>query len=133
MVSLKQTSIIYSDLMMNFDVHPIKGDLVRAVNESAVKRSIRNLLLTNKNERFFQPNLGSNIQQYLFDLMTPQSAQNLQDAIEETINNYEPRASLIGVRVTPDYDNDKYNIIVAFYIKNLTNVVNLNISLQRLR
>jgi phage baseplate assembly protein W len=133
MVDTKQTQVVYSDLMMNFDVHPIKKDLIRAINDAAVKRSIRNLLLTTQNERLFQPIIGSNVQQYLFDLISSHTAQNLQDAIIDTINNYEPRAKLIGVRVTPDYDNSLYNVVVAFYITNITNAVTLNINLQTLR
>jgi len=72
MSSIFQNKIIYSDILSNFNIHPIKKDLVRLTNEEAVKKSIINLIFTNKGERPFQPFIGSSIRQYLFELMSPQ-------------------------------------------------------------
>lgn len=133
MTSTRQTDVIYSDLMMDFDMHPVKKDLVRSVNEASVKRSIRNLIMTSKGERLFNGQLGSNVRQYLFEPMTPHVQFDLQRAIEQTINNYEPRARLINVVVTPDYANNAYNVKVLFYIINRTDPITLAITLERLR
>lgn len=128
-----QTDVIYSDIMMDFDVHPVKKDVVRAVNEAAVKKSIRNLILTGKRERLFQPEIGSNVKQYLFELMSPHTADDIRAAIEQTIKNYEPRAKLIGVRVSPDYNNGSYAVLIAFYVTTITEPTSMNIRLEMIR
>lgn len=127
------TEIIYSDILMDFDIHPVKHDLVRAINEAAVKRSIRNLLLTRRGERPFNYALGSGIHQFLFENMTPQTSVALQSAIENTINNHEPRVRLIGVTVTPVYEQNLYNVQITFYIINRPDPVTFNVSLERTR
>jgi len=124
---------LYSDMLTNFDIHPVKRDLVRVVNEAAVKRSIRNLLFLNKTERYFRSNVGSGIRNYLFEPMTPHTAIGLRQEVEQTLNNFEPRINLIEVTVTPDYDNNSYAIGLLFYVINKTNPVQYSISLERLR
>ena len=62
------TEEFYSDFQTNFTIHPIKKDLTRLVNEDSVKRSIKNILLTNYYERRFRPRFGANIRKYLFNV-----------------------------------------------------------------
>lgn len=133
MVQTTQTDVIYSDILMDFDIHPVKKDVVRTINETAVKRSIRNLILTGQGERLFQPNIGSNVKQYLFEPATPHTAYDIKQAIEQTINNYETRAELIGVKVTPNFTEDSYNVVIVFNIKNKPTPITLNIDLERIR
>ena len=126
-------SVIYSDLFTNFVVHPELNDLVVKKNEESVKQAIRNLILTNKYERPFQPNLGSNIQNYLFEPITSITTKNIQDEITSTIENYEPRAQLISVVVTPYIDENAYAITITFYILNSSTPVTLSTILYRVR
>ena len=94
-------SLLYSDLFTNFVVHPELHDLVLKKNEDSVKQSVLNLVLTNRYERPFQPTLGGNIRNYLFEPISSVTSEALRTAIETTINNYEPRAKLISIAVTP--------------------------------
>lgn len=126
-------SELYSDFFTNLDVHPETGDLVRRVNEDAVKVSVMNIILTNKYERPFNPNFGSNIRNYLFEPITPITTQNLITAISSAIKNYEPRANLINVNVTPYIDEQAYAVSVVFSILNISNSVTLNTILSRVR
>ena len=101
---LKKKLSIYSDLRKDMEVNPITNDLALKTDEESVKESLKNLILTNKGERLFQPNLGSDVVKSLFDNMTPASIKVLETSIKSTINNYEPRASVLNVEVLPYYD-----------------------------
>ena len=75
--------IVYSDFYTDLNKHPLRNTLLRKTNVDAVKQSVRNLLLTNKGERLFQPNLGGNIQAMLFEHITPQTFITMQDHIKD--------------------------------------------------
>jgi phage baseplate assembly protein W len=106
----------FKDLSMSFQVNPINYDLIAIKNETAIARSIRNLVLTYPGERFFNENLGSKVSRSLFENIDDISASVIKDEIENTINNYEPRVDLIDVIVDPDYDNNNFNVTVNYYI-----------------
>jgi phage baseplate assembly protein W len=106
----------FKDLSMSFQVNPINYDLIALKNESAIARSIRNLVLTYPGERFFNENLGSKVSRSLFENIDEISSSVIKDEIENTINNYEPRVDLIDVIVDPDYDNNNFNVTVNYYI-----------------
>jgi phage baseplate assembly protein W len=114
-------------------VHPDNHDLVIKKNEEAVKTAIRNLILTNKYERPFQPNFGSNIKKFLFDPINQITQQNIKDEITNTIETYEPRANLIEVRVTPYLDDNAYRVTIVFSIININTPITLNTFLYRIR
>jgi phage baseplate assembly protein W len=113
---VKRVSKDFKDLSMSFQVNPINYDLIALKNESAISRSIRNLVLTYPEERFFNQNLGSKVSRSLFENIDDISASVIKDEIENTINNYEPRVDLISVVVDPDYDNNNFNVTVNYYI-----------------
>lgn len=124
---------LYSDFFADLTVHPNTGDLVRYTNEDAVRRSIRNLLLTNKYERPFNPNLGSNINKILFEPISTVSSSLLKTYVEETINNYEKRAKIIETSVVADELNQSYKVTVYFYVINKPDPVGLAVTLYRIR
>jgi len=106
----------FKDLSMSFQVNPINYDLIALKNETAIARSIRNLVLTYPGEKFFNENLGSKVSRSLFDNIDEISASVIKDEIENTIQNYEPRVDLINIVVDPDYDNNNFNVTVNYYI-----------------
>jgi phage baseplate assembly protein W len=126
-------SSYYSDFFTNFTAHPDLGDLVIKKNEDAVKQAIRNLLMTNKYERPFQPSFGGNIRNYLFEPMSAVTQSGLQEEITSVITNYEPRVRLISVVVTPYVEQNAYAITITFYILNITTPVTLQTILYRVR
>lgn len=123
----------YSDLDLTFTMHPIKKDIVLSVDDQAVIRSIRNLVLTNHYERPFHPEIGSNVRKLLFEPISPLTANYIQREIEDTIRNYEPRAKLQQVIVQIEPDANFYSAIISFYINNRTEPTTINFVLQRLR
>lgn len=125
--------ILYSDFTNSFSVSELSNDLVLSKNEQAVKQSIKNLILTERGERLFQPTLGSNIKSTLFELMTPATLKLLEEQVREVINNYEPRAELLKVVVKGLYDQDVVEISVHFYVVNNERVIQLDLILERTR
>jgi phage baseplate assembly protein W len=113
---LERTSKGFKDLSMTFQVNPLNYDIIALKNESAIARSVRNLVLTQPGERFFNQNLGSRISASLFENIDEISASIIRDEIENTINTYEPRVSLINVVVSPNYDNNEFNVTVQYRI-----------------
>lgn len=123
----------YSDFKIDFDPHPITGDLLVASNADSVKRSIRNLLLTGTYERMYRPYIGSGLQKYLFELVTPVNAYLIERSIITTINNFEPRAKLVSVVVNVMPDENGYTADVSFRILNLPEVFTFKEILRRVR
>ena len=123
----------YKDLDLDFIPHPITKDLVSKINDEAVKRSIRNLVLLNTYEKPFHPEIGSDVRNLLFELATPLTAIRLKNAIQEVIENFEPRAQLLDISVSNDIDNNAFAVTIVFRVINEDRVESLSFSLERLR
>ena len=124
----------YKDLNLNFTRHPITKDITPITDAAAVKRSVRNLVQYGHYEKPFHPEVGSGVRDILFENMTPITANALQRKIQDTIKNFEPRALLASVEVIPNFDNNRYEVIVEFYLQNAPNeLVDISFALERLR
>ena len=113
---LERVSKGFKDLSMTFQVNPINYDLIGLTNETAIARSLRNLVLTYPGERFFNENLGSKISRSLFENLDEITASIIEDEIRNTVENYEPRVSLIEVVVSPDYETSEFNVTISYRI-----------------
>ena len=123
----------YRDLDLFFSKKTNK-DLNKVTDIEAVKRSVRNLILHNTFENPFHPEIGGNVRGLLFENMTPMTSAVIARKIEDTINNFEPRARLVGVKAQPDRDLNGYVVSVFFYVANApTELVELDTFLERLR
>lgn len=116
----------FKDLSMSFQVSPLNYDLIGLKNETAIARSVRNLVLTYNGERFFNQNLGSGVSRLLFENMDPITADAIKDEIERTIVNYEPRVDLTSVDVVPNYDDNEFNVTIRY------NIVGIDVLPQQL-
>ena len=124
----------YIDLDLFFNKKTTSKDISKVTNIQAVKRSVRNLILTNHYEKPFHPEIGSGVRGMLFELMTPLTAQILAKKVEDVIINFEPRARLISVQAIPDLDRNAYEVSVKFYVVNTpTELAELTVFLERLR
>lgn len=124
---------IYSDFLVNMNPHPVSGILLRFVNEKAVTRSIRNLILTNKGERLYQPDVGSSIQAMLFEPMSQFASNTIRKIIEDVITKYEPRAKIINVEVIPQEEQNRYVVTIVYILINRPDPISVNVTLQRVR
>ncbi len=124
----------YTDLDLFFGKKATSKDISKVTDFQAVKRSVRNLVLTNHYEKPFHPEIGSGVRGILFEPMTPLTAYVLTRKIEDVITNFEPRARLIGVNAIPNLDRNEYECTVSFFVVNApTELVYLTIFLERLR
>ena len=123
----------YSDLNLNFTKNPATNDVARLTDIEAVKRAVRNLVLTNEFERPFHPEIGSSIRDLLFETITPLNAVLLEDRIREVIVNFEPRAELTGIQVFDEIDNNQYRVIINFTVLGSSEGTTITEFLQRLR
>ena len=124
----------WRDLDLFFGKKQASKDINKVVDVQAVKRSVRNLVLLNHYEKPFHPEIGSGVRDMLFELMTPITAFILAKKIEDVIENFEPRAKLVGVRALPNLDRNEYEVTVEFYVVNTpTELVDLTIFLEVLR
>ena len=124
----------HRDLDLFFSKKTSTDDVNTLTNVTAIKRSVRNLVLTNPFERPFHPEISSGIRDILFEPMTPITATVLNTKIEDVIENFEPRARLIGVRAQPNLDRNAYEVTIEFYVINApTELIEMSMMLEVLR
>jgi phage baseplate assembly protein W len=123
----------YSDFLADLNFHSVKKDLLRNTNEEAVKGSIRNLLLTNRGERLYDSNIGSDIRKILFENISPAMESVLADLIRTTIENHEPRAKIIDIFVNSDVDSHFVVVTLVFSVINKEEPITLELILNRIR
>ena len=106
----------FKDLSITFKKHPVSDDLVQVKDKAAIVQAITALLLTNKGERPFQPNLGCDVRNMLFEPLDYGSAALIKTAIKETISRYEPRITVENILCDPDYDTNGYDVELFYTI-----------------
>lgn len=130
-ITIQKTVRDFTDFNLNFTKHPISDQLTIKKNAEAVKQSIKNILLTRRGERRFDPNFGSPIYEFLFETPSPVLKSVVQDEIARAIALYEPRAVVTDVIVS--FDNNELRVDVAFLLQNIQTPVNLTVIINRLR
>ena len=124
----------YRDLDLFFSKNQGNGDVNKITGVEAVKRSIRNLVLLNFYEKPFNPEIGSDVRYLLFENMSPLTSVVLARAIEDVIEDFEPRARLISVRAFPNFDRNEYEMTIEFFVVNTpTELVDMTVFLEVLR
>ena len=113
---VQRISKTFRDISMSFKVNPLNDDLIAIKNTTAIARSLRNLVLTAPGERFFNENLGSNVNNLLFENMDDVTASSIKDEIQNTINNYEPRVKLLNTKVSPNYETLEFDVVISYEI-----------------
>jgi phage baseplate assembly protein W len=101
---------------MSFKVNPLTDDLIAIKNQTAIARSIRNLVLTSPGERFFNNEVGSRVNELLFENVDDLTASSVKSEIENTIENYEPRVKLLSTKVSANQDSYEFDVIINYEI-----------------
>jgi phage baseplate assembly protein W len=123
----------YSDLDLDFFAHPTTKDVQVKTGEDAIKRSVRNLIFSNYYEKPFRSEVGSDVPRQLFENMTPFSELVLQNAILDVLRNFEPRISVVDIRVEADEENNGYNVTLYYIILNRNLPAAISMFLERIR
>jgi len=123
----------YADFNTSFSFDISKMDLYLITNEQSVMRSIKNIILTRRGEKFFNPLFGCDLQALLFEPMSPVTEALIKDSIITSVRSFEPRANLLDVVVSPYYDQNAYVISVVFSIINKKEPIVLELLVNRIR
>ena len=106
----------FKDISASFQTNPLSNDLIALKNESAIARSVRNLVLTGQGERPFQPVLGTGVSRLLFDNMDKLTASAIRSELRTTIENYEPRVEINEIIVEPDFEGNAMHVTLQYFI-----------------
>ena len=132
-----RSTYIYKDLSLFFTPNPVSGDVTMVTDVQDIKRSVRNLIMTNRFDKPFHPEIASHIRDLLFEPFTPVTINLLRNRIETVLENYEPRVTLTDVEVEdPGFqrmDNNELNVRIFFTLKNDPEIQSVDILLERLR
>ena len=123
----------YSDFHKDLTLSPVNFDISRKLDEDSIKESIRNIVMTNRGERLFQPNLGCDIRRMLFENFTPDMVITAKDMINNAVKTFEPRAEIVGVDIITGVDINSLDIIIVYSIINRQEPLTLVITLDKVR
>jgi len=112
----ERVSRAFKDISLSFSPHPVTKDLPILKNESAIRRSVRNIVETIPTEKFFNPDFGSDVYKSLFDFVDFGTANVIQGQVKTSINNFEPRVDNVRVEVDPQPDLNQFEITVIYDI-----------------
>jgi phage baseplate assembly protein W len=129
----QKTPVFYSDFLNSFSVHPLTNVLAMTTNQASVRQAIKNLVLTNLGDRPFENQIGTNTRASMFEQDDLLTTDSLESNISYAIKNFEPRANLLGVQVTPNTDGNSLQIDIVFSLINNPTPVALQLVLQRVR
>ena len=115
-MAIKRVSRAFKDISLSFTPHPVTKDLTILKNENAIKKSVRNLVQTIPTERFFNSAIGSEVRDSLFDFVDFGTASVIQNQIQITLENFEPRIENPTVEVNPKPDTNEFEVTVFFTI-----------------
>jgi len=115
-VPIQRVSQGFKDVSMTFQRNPLNDDLLTLKNQTAIARSVKNIVFTQPGEKFFDEDFGSRVSRFLFENINPVTASNIRDEIVQSILNYEPRVKLSDVFVIPDYDGNIMNVAIVYSI-----------------
>jgi len=115
-VPVQRISRSFKDISMSFQVNPLNDDLIAVKNQTAIARSIRNLVLTSPGERFFNHDLGSRVNDLLFENIDTLTASSVKSEIENTIRNFEPRVKLLTTQVSANVDSLQFDVVITYEI-----------------
>lgn len=124
---------MYSDLNLDFNMNPFTGDIIKATNAEAIKKSFRNLILTNYFEVPFHPEIGSSIRGMLFENYTPLTNEFLKTKIRELAEEKEPRVKIRSIEIIQEQDYNSLKLDITYQIIELNKQDNITIFVNRTR
>ncbi len=133
-----RTTFVYRDISLYFTPNPVSGDVTQVTDVQDIKRSVRNLVLTNRWDRPFHPEIASRVREALFDMFTPVTINIIRNAIEDVLRIYEPRVDVTEIAVEdPEFNYQDQNTLpikIFFTLKNAPQTLeNVNVVLERIR
>jgi phage baseplate assembly protein W len=123
----------FTDIDLNFAKNPLTRDVNILQDETAIKRSLKNIILTNIYERPFLPELKGNVTAMLFEPFTDLTVIRIEKGIRDAIMSYEPRVVIQDIIVEGEPDRNRFIVTIRFQIRNTSKVSETQFYLERLR
>ena len=123
----------YTDFNLLFTSHPVTADVTVKNDEEAVKQSLRNLISTRNYERPFHPEIGCQIHGLLFENFNPVTVQVMKKTIIDTIDKFEPRVTVLEVKISEKADDNEVACDIIFRLNNSDRPITLTTLLTRVR
>lgn len=125
---------IYRDFSMTFEKNPVTNDVSMKSDVYAVKESMKNILLTDRGSRLFNPLFGGSIRSYLFENKYSETLNKIiEKEVITTINTYEPRAVIDSVECVSSQDDNHLYITIYFYVQNVAEMQTTTITMEKIR
>ena len=109
----------FKDISLSFRRHPVTNDLVVLKDESAIAKSVRNIVGTAFGEKPFDLNFGSPVAKILFEPFDPRIAASYSASVREVVQRNEPRVNVLDVFVEARPDSNALTIIIDYEIIGL--------------
>lgn len=124
---------VYRDINLAFEKHPLTGDVVSATDVEAIKKSLRNLVMTDLYDVPFNPEKGTSLNGSLFENFTPITTEFLKTKIKEMIDLYEPRIQVQKIVIFQKDDQHTLEVTIHFKILDLNRFEDITIFVERTR
>lgn len=125
--------VVFRDIDIRFEPHPVTRQLLIKKNAEAVKQAVKNLVLTNRYEKLFRPDIYGGVTELLFENVDEATLILLRQQIEDVITYHEPRAKLEKVNVREDFDRNGFIVDVIFSIRNVKEPFTVSAFFERIR
>jgi phage baseplate assembly protein W len=123
---------VYSDIDLSFATKS-NNDLFKKTEAASVKQAVKTLIQTNHGERPFNYYFGANIRALMFEPVIPSTINKIKLSVKLAINNFEPRAKVLDVRVLDEIDKNSVNVSVRFQVISTGVEEEIQTSFSRLR
>jgi len=133
MATIQRNSRTFSDLNLLFTVNPATRDITKRFDEEAIKASVRNLIQTRNFERPFHPEIGCQVNNLLFENLSPPVYQLMKKTIFDVLEKFEPRIVVLDVLAQQRPDNNELDVTIIFKIINSERPITLKTTIQRVR
>lgn len=130
---LQPRLVKYRDLDLNFEPHPVTGDVSILTNDVAVERSMKNLIFMNFYEKPFHPEIGCGLRQALFENFTPLMSITIEKIIKSLIENFEPRVTVKQVETKQSDDENTIIVTITYVFLNTIEPRQFTVFMERLR
>lgn len=107
----------FSDLPLSLIPNPVTGGVSSAKDESAVKKSLINLIKTPIGSRPFRPTYGTKVYDFLFAPADEETELEINDEIAQCISEWEPRAQVTAIESS--VNENGIEIRVEYYVANI--------------
>jgi len=130
---MSEKNPLFKDLDFRFAAHPITKKLRVLTDIDALKQAVKNLVLMDKYEGLFKPDLNTNIKGSLFDNLDSGDIVLLKERVFNTFKNYEPRVQIQDVKIYNDLDNNRFKMTIYFTPLNRPEPIIVDVFLEKVR